>query len=304
MEFRIADTFTDSLTKLTGQEQKVVKTTAFDLQLDPANPSLRFHKLDRVKDPNFWSVSVNMDLRVIVHRTEASLMLCYVDHHDNAYNWASKRKIARHPKTGAAQLVEVRETIQEIIIPKTVEVETPKSKPANLFSHLSEEELLNYGIPPEWIQDVKTATEDTLFEIAEHLPQEAAEALLELATGGTPHPPVTASSDADPFAHPDAQRRFRVMGNQEELQRALDGIPLGKMDGLPSSRSAPLCRTPVQWPRPNLWFCWNRKNHCRLTSGSISSPTKSRGSDFTDHLFADLGDRPPPETQTTHWQRA
>lgn len=32
MNFRIADTFTDSLTKLTGDEQKAVKTTAFDLQ--------------------------------------------------------------------------------------------------------------------------------------------------------------------------------------------------------------------------------------------------------------------------------
>ena len=35
MEFRIADTFTDSLARLTGDEQKAVKTTAFDLQMDP-----------------------------------------------------------------------------------------------------------------------------------------------------------------------------------------------------------------------------------------------------------------------------
>jgi hypothetical protein len=35
MEFRIADTFTDSLTRLTGEEQKAVKTTAFDLQNRP-----------------------------------------------------------------------------------------------------------------------------------------------------------------------------------------------------------------------------------------------------------------------------
>ncbi len=39
MIFRIADTFTDSLAKLTGEEQKAVKTTAFDLQLNPANPA-------------------------------------------------------------------------------------------------------------------------------------------------------------------------------------------------------------------------------------------------------------------------
>lgn len=38
MEFRIADTFTESLARLTGDEQKAVKTTAFDLQVDPNSP--------------------------------------------------------------------------------------------------------------------------------------------------------------------------------------------------------------------------------------------------------------------------
>ncbi len=46
MNFRIADTFTDSLAKLTGEEQKVVKTTAFDLQLNLANPGMNFHNLN------------------------------------------------------------------------------------------------------------------------------------------------------------------------------------------------------------------------------------------------------------------
>ena len=32
MEFRIADTFTDSLAKLIGDERKAAKTTTFDLQ--------------------------------------------------------------------------------------------------------------------------------------------------------------------------------------------------------------------------------------------------------------------------------
>lgn len=56
MEFRIADTFTASLARLTGDEQKAVKMTAFDLQIDPSNPGMQLHRLDRVKDPNFWSV--------------------------------------------------------------------------------------------------------------------------------------------------------------------------------------------------------------------------------------------------------
>ena len=85
MEFPISDTFTDSLSKLTGQEQKAVKMTAFDLQLNPSSPSLRDRKLDRTKDQNFCSIAVNLHLRLIVHRTENSLLLCYVDHHDDAY---------------------------------------------------------------------------------------------------------------------------------------------------------------------------------------------------------------------------
>jgi hypothetical protein len=78
MEFRIADTFTTSLARLTGAEQKAVKTTAFDLQLDAVGRGLHFHRLERVRDPNFWSVRVNDDIRLIVHRTAASLLLCYV----------------------------------------------------------------------------------------------------------------------------------------------------------------------------------------------------------------------------------
>ena len=125
MEFRIANTFQDSLMRLTGPEQKAVKTTAFDLQLNPAQPGFQFHRLERAHDPNFWSVRVNLDLRVIVHRTEAGLMLCYVDHHDDAYAWAMRRKIEVHPRTGAAQLVEVRERVEEIPVFKPVAVEAP-----------------------------------------------------------------------------------------------------------------------------------------------------------------------------------
>lgn len=76
MDFRIADTFTDSLVRLTGDEQKAVKTTAFDLQMNPVNPGMSLHKLDRARDANFWSVRVSGDIRLIVHKTAASLLLC------------------------------------------------------------------------------------------------------------------------------------------------------------------------------------------------------------------------------------
>ena len=123
MEFRISDSFTTSLSKLTGEEQKAVKTTVFDLQVNPENPGHSFHKLDQAQDKNFWSVRVNRDIRIIVHRSKTSLLLCYVAHHNDAYKWAEKRKLETHPRTGAAQLVEIRERVEEIRIPYYVQEE-------------------------------------------------------------------------------------------------------------------------------------------------------------------------------------
>ncbi len=174
MEFRIADTFTGSLARLTGEEQKAVKTTAFDLQVNPASPGMNFHKLEKAKDRNFWSVRVSSDIRLIVHKTSGSVLLCYVDHHDRAYDWAERRKLETHPKTGAAQLVEIRESIKEIIVPVYVQTETrvlarlvPSKNP--VLADVTREDLLKYGVPDEWIDDIRSATEETLLTIADHL---------------------------------------------------------------------------------------------------------------------------------------
>jgi mRNA-degrading endonuclease RelE of RelBE toxin-antitoxin system len=127
-EFLIADTFTDSLTRLTGEERKAAKTTAFDLQLNPANPGMSFHKIERAKDKNFWSVRVGSDLQLLVHKRDASLLLCYVGHHDKAYAWAERRKLETHPRTGTAQLVEIRETVKEVVVPTYVQQEIPATR--------------------------------------------------------------------------------------------------------------------------------------------------------------------------------
>lgn len=219
MTFLLSSTFTDSLARLTSDEQKVTKTTAFDLQVNPSNPGHQFHRLDHAKDKNFWSVRISSDLRLIVHHTDQSLMLCYVDHHDRAYAWAERRKLEVHPQTGAAQLVEIRETVQEIVVPKYVE--SSAQKPA-LFKKCTDDDLLLWGVPREWLEDVRVATEDTLLQLTDHLPPEAAEALLEVAVGGWPASKPAPTLEMDPFEHPDAQRRFQIVATTEDLQKVLD----------------------------------------------------------------------------------
>lgn len=221
MDFRIANTFVESLARLTGEEQKAAKTSAFDLQMNPAHPSLKLHKLEKAYDKNLWSIRVNEGIRIIVHKTGSSFMLCYVDHHNPAYAWAERRRLLTHPKTGAAQFVEVQERIEEVVIPVYVNEERPVAPKPKPLSGRTSAELLSFGVPEEWVDRLLAADDDQLLVLAEHLPAEAAEAVLEIATGGTPSLPIQAVS-ADPFDHPDAQRRFRSVANLDELKAALE----------------------------------------------------------------------------------
>lgn len=225
MNFHIADSFTAALPRLNGQEQKQVKTAAFDLQLDPSRPGLQMHRLTGGRDVNFWSARVNQDIRIIIHKTEASFMLAYVDHHDDAYAWAERRRIEAHPRTGAIQIVEVLERIEEAapviaaLAEPTIEL-APAAPSPLLFAALAEDDLLDIGAPADWIADILKWTEDRFFHLIERLPAESAEALLDYAATGRltkPEPVI-----GDPFAHPDTLRRVQPIGNEDELRVALD----------------------------------------------------------------------------------
>lgn len=252
MDFRIADTFTDALTRLPAQEQKAVKVSVMDLQLDPSAPGLQMHRIDKSKDPNFWSARVSRDLRLILHKTVSSLLVAYVDHHDEAYAWAERRRIEVHPKTGAVQVVQVRERVEEAepefarhwtaLMGGDEAAQTPDLR---LFARLTEDDLLSVGVPQDWVFPVLASTEAGFFDLAERLPGEAAEALLEFAATGAfgrpellqppiqPLPPLdrgvrfrrlvgSAPPLPDPFQHPDTRRRILTIETADELQAALD----------------------------------------------------------------------------------
>jgi mRNA-degrading endonuclease RelE of RelBE toxin-antitoxin system len=212
MDFYIADSFTDSIQKLNNTEQKIVKTTAFDLQLNPAHPSLKLHRIDKAKDTNFWSIRVNDDIRIILHKKENQILLCYVDHHDKAYSWAEKRKIEIHPKTGSVQIV----CIPEILVESSSNIGKKK-----LFKTISKDLILACGVPDEWVLSIQEADEDSIFEYLNLLPAEAGEALLDLVSGKKPNLESKTKLE-NPFEHPDSKRRFKLVTGQAELEEALN----------------------------------------------------------------------------------
>ena len=213
MSFLIADTFTRSLANLSAAEQSSIKQAAFEFQMNPATPGFNFEALERPKDPRFRSFRVNQDLRIIVHQMPSSLMLCYVDHHDKAYKWAERRRIEVHPNTGAAQIVEVVETE---VVRTIVRAQEPP-----LFAQHEPDYLLALGVPPEWLDAVRQVDQEGLEKLIGRLPEEAIERLMELAVGNPVPRPVRPAA-VTPMTHPDAQRRFRMLDDQQQLRQALD----------------------------------------------------------------------------------
>jgi superfamily I DNA/RNA helicase/mRNA-degrading endonuclease RelE of RelBE toxin-antitoxin system len=217
MRLVIADSFTRSLEKLDPQSQNLVKQAAFDLQLNPANPGFKLHRLGRARDKRFWSARVSRDIRIIIHQQPDTNLLCYAGHHDDAYDWAENRKLEVHPDTGAPLFVEIEERIEEIV--KRVVREESVKPP--LFAQYENGYLQKLGVPTQWLEPIRYITEDNIDELDDHIPQEALERLYNLAAG-VPVPVPTATAYDDPLEHPDAGRRFRILTDSEELATALE----------------------------------------------------------------------------------
>jgi hypothetical protein len=257
-----ASTFADALDRLAHSEQKQVKITTIDLMMNLKGAGLSLERINRAADTDMWSARVSRDLRIILKRDGEDLVLAYVGHHNDAYAWAERRKIARHERTGAMQIVEVIERkVEGASFDWTAGMVAEKLAPADLaqpFWSLSDDDMLDVGVPRDWLQPVREMVEDELDRLFDHLPAEAAEALYDYATGGrlenhvrkpldvvraigsvsfsTDRPSPEAglgfivsdavrrmeTTDTTGFSHPDAQRRFRVVESVEELMAALN----------------------------------------------------------------------------------
>ena len=223
MTLLYAATFTKALNRLTSAEQKQVKITAFDLAQDESGNGLQLHRVESA--PGFWTARVSQDIRIVLHKDGEHTLMAWVGHHDEAYRWAERRKLVPHERTGAMQLVEIVERVEERVA--SVAERAAEAPPVSVdqpFAILSDDQLLDVGVPRDWlatVRETETARVDALFA---SLPDEAAEALLDFATGGklADHIAVRSAPGADPFTHPDAQRRFRAVEGLEEFKAALD----------------------------------------------------------------------------------
>jgi hypothetical protein len=176
--------------------------------------------VQQAKSPNLWSGRVSKDLRAILQKDGETWIAVYVGRHDDAYDWASKYIVGKHPLTGIWQVVPMP------VVTDSDPADT-RSSPA-LFASRPDNYLLSLGVPEIWLPTIRQIrTEDELFSVVEKLPQDVGERLLDLAAGKLVTPPPPVSLKASPVENEDASRDLIVIKSRDELRMILDA-PMAK----------------------------------------------------------------------------
>lgn len=169
---------TDFLTSFAAlPRQKQGKATEFfnKFRNNPNASGINYEKIEDGIDKNICSVRIDDAYRAIVVRCQDTnvYMLLWVDHHDEAYNWAKRKKCSINKVTGGVQVFDV----QEVTVTEETDART-------LFSSYSDDQLIRLGLPAEQLAMVKNITSvEALHDMKKSLPEDVYEGLEWLAHG-------------------------------------------------------------------------------------------------------------------------
>lgn len=226
----ISSDFLDSFAKLPRKVQS--KTSAFvnKFKNDPTSGGIHYEKINSAEGA-LYSVRIDDTYRGIIMRQKAEgvYLLLWVDHHDEAYEWAKRRRVAVNPATGTLQVYETVSAIAEESRPQCT----------GLFDCVSDDDLIELGIPEElkdFVRSLGGALE--FFNAAGVLPVDAFENLSWIANGipvvevldmvrSEASEQVTSAGIASALARPDSLRSFVVVEGEDELFQILSA-PLEK----------------------------------------------------------------------------
>ena len=178
MKVAISSDFFTALSKLPRTQMNKTIRLVEKFKNDPKSPGLNYEKLGHGVDSRLHSLRVDGAYRVILFKPDKGdvYILLWVDHHDEAYDWARRHRCQIHPETGSLQVLQTEYT-------EAAKRAAPKKKDA-FFARFRQRELLRLGVPPELIEEVRTIdTEEELDAMRERLPEEAYEGLFYLLAG-------------------------------------------------------------------------------------------------------------------------
>lgn len=192
---------------------------------NPQSPGINYEKINGGMDKKIWSVRIDDTYRgITVRQPETGVyLLLWVDHHDEAYNWARNKKCEINPKTGAIQVFDI----------VTTPVVEPAAQDFVLFAEVTDDALIELGVPEEQIPLVRSIgdaqefyakkssfSEDTfeaLSWVVEGLPIDEVIELFSEEKGGS----EPAENLAEALESPISLKSFVVVEGEDELRRIM-----------------------------------------------------------------------------------
>ncbi len=229
MKVAISSDFLTAFARLPRSIQGKVTEFVNKFRNDPTSSGIHYEKISQGADKKIYSARIDNTYRAIVVRQQESgvYLLLWVDHHDEAYQWAARKRCEVNPKTGAIQVFDV-----QTVVETATESVTEKTK-ASLFAGASDEELLKLGLPEMQINYVRAMTDKAVFYAAENsLPHDAYEYLSWIVEGfdiaevlELAEEEMTASAGGDDIAAaletPATLKSFVVVEGEDELRRIM-----------------------------------------------------------------------------------
>ena len=172
----ISSDFLTAFAKLPRQTQGKVTEFVNKFRNNPMSPGINYEKLSKGVDQKIYSVRIDDTYRgIVVRQPETGVyLLLWVDHHDEAYQWAARKRCEVNPKTGAIQVFDVQMFVEE-----------PAQAPQTaIFAEAKDDDLLALGVPEIQLPFVHSLlSKEALYKAKSSIPQDAFEYLSWLAEG-------------------------------------------------------------------------------------------------------------------------
>ena len=218
--------FMTAFAKLPRYVQGKVTEFIDKFRINPTSPGINYEKINGSKDKKICSVRIDDTYRgIVVRQSETGVyLLLWVDHHDEAYEWARNKKCIVNPETGAIQIYDTVISAQDNIS-STVD--------SFLFSGISDKDLLSLGVPEDMLTLTKSIHDaEEFYSKRNNFPADAYENLSWLVEGDSIdvvkeyakqnlNSGTISDNFADALESPETLKSFVVIEGEDELHRIM-----------------------------------------------------------------------------------
>ena len=175
MRIYLGDTCLEKLFELPKKVQKKVIEFQKKFKENPYGHAINLESISTFVDDSIKTARIGDDYRAIIGCIPGDdYCMLYVDHHDEAMQWAENKRFEQNQHTWAFQVIPV---VTSVVTPQVAPVQVEQLP----FASYSDEQLLKIGVPSESLVLVKSIKDlDDLDNNEKNLPTDVFEHLFDL----------------------------------------------------------------------------------------------------------------------------